>query len=118
MNNKTKKTIDFSDDNVEALTKLSDQLGDTLIKAGYGYGVDHISQIRLAADRQDDEAFKNLVISRELFGGAVAIWEIWIENKQLRKIFNKQFCDYVDLLKIMGIKNERIDQIRMDFDKF
>ncbi|MDP4262410.1 MAG: hypothetical protein Q8941_07745 [Bacteroidota bacterium] len=112
------KPIDFSDKNVEALTKLSDQLGDTFIKAGYGFGVDYLSQIRLAADRHDNEAFKKLVISRELFGGSGAIWEIWFENKQLRTQFNKQFCEYVDLLKKMGIRNRRVNQVRSYFDRF
>ena len=113
-----KEMIDFSDENVEALTKLSDQLSDTLIKSGYGFGADYLSQIRLAADRHDNEEFKKLVTSRELFGGSGAIWEIWIEDKQLQDKFNKQFCDYADLLKAMGIKNGRVNQVRSYFKKF
>ena len=112
------KTIDFSDENVAALTKLSDQLGDTLIKSGFGFGADHLSQITLAADRHDNEEFKKLVISRELFGGSGAIWEIWIEDKQLQNQFNRQFCDYIDLLKKMGIRNGRVNQVRSYFKKF
>jgi len=114
---KSEKTMDFSKENVEALKKLSDQLGDTLIKAGYGSRVDYLSQIRLAADKHDNEMFQKLVISRELFGGSGALWEIWIEDKRLRTDFNKQFCDYVDLLKKMGIINERVNQVRNNFDK-
>lgn len=112
------KLIDFSDENAAALTKLSDQLGDTLIKSGFGFGVDHLSQIRLAADRHDNEEFKKLVISKELFGGSGAIWEIWIEDKQLQNQFNRQFCDYIDLLKTMGIRNGRVNQVRSYFKKF
>lgn len=113
-----KRPIDFSDENIESLNKLSNQLGDTLIKSGYGFGVDYLSQIRLAADRHDNEEFRKLVISRELFGGSGAIWEIWIEDKQLQSQFNKQFCDYVDLLKTMGIRNGRVNQVRSYFKKF
>lgn len=112
------KPIDFSDDNVKALTKLSDQLSDILIKSGYGYGVDYLSQIRLSADKHDIKRFKTLVISRELFGGSGAIWEIWIEDTELRKQFKKLFCHYIDLLKKMGVKNLRINQVRNYFDKF
>jgi hypothetical protein len=115
---KLEKPIDFSDDNIKALTKLSDQLGDILIKSGYGYGVDYLSQIRLSADKHENERFKTLVISRELFGGSGAIWEIWIEDTELRKQFNIIFCDYIDLLKKMGVKNGRINQVRNYFDKF
>lgn len=112
------KPIDFSDENVKTLTKLSDQLGDILVKSGYGYGVDYLSQIRIAADIHDNETFKKLVISRELFGGSGAIWEIWIDDKELRRQFNKKFCQYVDLLKKMGIRNGRVKQVRNYFDKF
>lgn len=100
------------------MAKLSDQLGDILIKSGYGYGVDCLSQIRLAADKHDNERFKTLAISGELFGGAGAIWEIWIDDTELRLQFNKLFCDYIDLLIAMGVKNGRIDQVRKYFVKF
>lgn len=113
-----KKTIDFSEVNVQVLTKLSDEMGDTLIKAGFGFWVDYLSQIRLAADKRNEEEFKKLIISNELFGGAGAIWEVWIEDRQLRAKFNKQFCDYIDLLKSMGIENGRVNQIRSSFDKY
>lgn len=116
--NRQEKHIDFSELNVQLLTTLSDEMGETLIKAGFGFWVDYLSQIRLAADTQNEEEFKRLIISNELFGGAGAIWEIWIEDGQLRAEFNKQFCDYVDLLKTMGIKNERINQVRSTFDKY
>ncbi len=109
-------TIDFSDDNIERLTKLSDELGETLMKVNLGFYVDFLAQIRLAAERHDTEDFKKKVISRELFGGAGALWEIWIEDKQLQTKFNKQFCDYVDLLKKMGIKNGRVNQVRKVFN--
>jgi hypothetical protein len=112
------KPIDFSDENVEALTNLSDQLVDTLVKSGYGYGVDFLSQIRITANKHDNETFRKLVVSRELFGGSGAIWEIWIDDKELRRQFNKQFCQYVDLLKKMGIRNGRVNQVRNYFDKF
>jgi hypothetical protein len=108
--------MNFSSENIERLTRVIDDLGNTLIKSGFGFYVDHLSQIRLAAERQDIEEFKNQIISRGLFGGAGAMWEIWIENKQLRTKFNKQFCDFVDLLKEMGIANERVNQVREAFN--
>ena len=108
--------IDFSDENVERLNTSTDELGDTLIKAGFGSMVDHLSQIRLAANRHDTNTFKTLVKSRELFGAAGAMWEISINDKQLQTKFKKQFCDFVDLLKTMGINNRRINQVRKDMD--
>lgn len=112
---KTERPIDFSNDNIERLTKFADELGDTLIKTGFGLYVDILSQIKLEALRHNEEEFKKLVISRELFGGAGALWEIWIEEEHLRIKFEKQFCDFVDLLKLMGIRNGRVNQVRKNF---
>jgi len=112
---KPERPLDFSDDYVKRLATFTDTLGDTLVKAGYGFYVDHLSQIRLAAERHDDEEFKKYVISRELFGGSGAMWEIWIEDKDLRIKFENLFCQFVDLLKEMGIRNGRVNQIRKDF---
>jgi hypothetical protein len=112
---KPERPLDFSDDNVKQLATFTDTLGDTLIKAGYGFYVDHLSQIKLAAERHDEQGFKQYVVSRELFGGAGAMWEIWIEDKELRIKFESLFCQFVDLLKKIGISNGRINQIRKDF---
>jgi hypothetical protein len=116
--NSLDSNIDFSVDNVERLTNLLDELGDTLIKAHFGNYVDYLSQIRLTTENHDTEAFKKLIISRELFGGAGALWEIWIEDKKLRELFNKQFCEFVDIIKEMGIRDARINQVRKGFKHF
>jgi len=109
-------SIDFSDDNVKTLSKLTDVLGDTLIKAGFGIYVDILSQIRLAAERRDQNIFVKQVTSRELFGGSGAIWELLISEKDLQSTFEKQFCEFVDQLKKMGIENARINQVRKSFN--
>tara|TARA_R110002096_G_C14331799_1_gene701355 strand:+ start:71 stop:445 length:375 start_codon:yes stop_codon:yes gene_type:complete len=115
---KTKKTpIDFSDENVSELTLKSDLLGQTLIDNGLGFYVDHLSKIQLSADKKNESEFREFVISRELFGGAGALWEIYIENPTEYKKFNKQFSEYVDLLTRMGINNGRVKQIRKTMQK-
>jgi hypothetical protein len=113
--NFSESNIDFSDDNVDKLITSIDALGDTLIKVHIGNYVDYLSQIRLATENHDSETFKKLIISRELFGGTGALWEIWIENQKSRELFNKQFCRFVDILKEMGIKNTRVNQVRKGF---
>ncbi|MEO6452696.1 MAG: hypothetical protein ABIN97_01425 [Ginsengibacter sp.] len=109
------QSIDFSSDNVERLITLTDILGDTLIKAGFGVYIDQLSQIRLAAERHDKESFEKQVINRDMFGGAGALWEIWIDDKQLQNKFERQFCEFVDQLKKMGINDKRVNQIRKGF---
>ena len=105
----------FSEENVTELSNIMDALGDILIQTGFGNYVDHLSQIRLAAKRHDDENFYNYVVNRGSFGGSGAIWEIWIENKDQRKEFEKRLCYFIDHLKKMGINNARIDQVRDSF---
>ena len=109
---KKKIPIDFSDENVSELTLKSDLLGQTLIDNGLGIYVDHLSQIRLSADKKNESEFRKLVISRELFGGAGALWEIHIENPTEYRKFNKQFCEYLDLISKMGIKHRALKQTR------
>ena len=109
-------SIDFSDDNVNALSRLTVALGDTLIKAGFGMHVDTLTQIRLAAERREQDIFVKQVTSRELFGGSGAIWELWISDPDLQLTFERQFCEFVDHLKKMGIDNSRINQVRQDFN--
>jgi hypothetical protein len=112
---RTVEPIDFSDSNLVKLTKLMDELGDTLIKSGFGFYVEHLSQIRLAAEQHNLEKFKEKVINRGVFGGAGVMWEIWIKDNLLRENFNNQFCEFVDQLKKMGIKNKRVNQVRKGF---
>jgi len=109
---KKKIPIDFSDKNVSELTQKSDLLGQTLIDNGLGFYVDYLSKIRLAAEDKNELEFRKLVISRELFGGSGALWEIHIENPIEYSKFNKQFCEYLDLISRMGIKHRALKQIR------
>lgn len=114
---KKETPIDFSDENISELTRNSDSLGQTLIENGLGFYVDHLSQIRLAADKKNEEEFKKLVISRDLFGGSGALWEIHIENSNEYEKFNRQFTKYIDLLTRMGIRNGRVRQIQKTMPK-
>ncbi|MBR9831441.1 hypothetical protein GYB57_04780 [bacterium] len=109
---KKKVPIDFSDENVSELTRKSDLLGQTLIDNGLGFYVDYLSAIRLAAENKNETEFKKLVISRELFGGSGALWEIHIENPTEYRKFNNQFCEYLDLISEMGIKHRALKQTR------
>ena len=109
--------IYFSDKNLLELTQKSDLLGQTLIDNGLGNYVDHLSQIRLAADNKNESEFKELVLSRELFGGAGALWEIYIENPTEYKKFSTEFSEYITLLTRMGISNGRVEQIRKTMRK-
>lgn len=109
--NKKTEQIDFSESYVSQLIEMSDSLGQTLIDNGFGFYVDYLSKIRLAAENSNEIDFKKLVISSELFGGSGALWEIYIENQKEYLKFNRLFTEYVELLIQMGIKSGRVKQI-------
>lgn len=104
--------INFSDDNISELIKKTDLLCQTLINNGYGFYVDYLTQIRMSAENKNESKFRELVISRELFGGSGALWEIDIQDSTEYQKFNIQFRDYINLITLMGIKNGRIKQIQ------
>jgi len=56
---KKKIPIDFSDENVSELTLKSDSLEQTLIDNGLGFYVDHLSKIRLSADKKTSRNLGN-----------------------------------------------------------
>ncbi len=104
--------MNFSDKNVKLLINLTKKLKSTLNKANifvYDYLLDKIENSAIAKNHDD---FINYVINDSIFGGFGALWEIYIENTYLRTEFNEILCSYIDLLLSMGIKNDRIDQIR------
>lgn len=109
---KKKLPIDFSEEKVSELTKKSDLLGQTLIDNGFGFYVDYLSQIRLAADNKNEIEFRRLVLSNELFGGSGALCEIYIGNQSEYHKFEKQFSQYIELLFDMGINDRRVRQIK------
>lgn len=96
---------------------LSDLICEILIKNQMVFYADYLSLINLSAKKKDEAEFKNLIISRNLFGGSGALWEIYIENKDEYNRFNKLFCEYIDVITQMGIKNKRIMQIRKTMHK-
>lgn len=114
---KKKQLIDFCDKHVEKLSAVIDSLAKTLREAGLSFYIDQLCQIKSAAIKQDEETFKKLVISRELFGGSGALLEIYIDDSELPEVFHHQFSDFIIQLQAMGIKNPRINQTKRLFDK-
>jgi hypothetical protein len=109
---KKDKPINFSEKNITELTKQSDALGEILIQNGMPFRAEYLSLIIEAAKNNDEVEFKKLIISRDLFGGSGALWEIYIENQTEYYKFNKAFRNYIDLITLMGIKNGRVEQIQ------
>jgi|GEM_PF-3237343 len=109
--------INFSEKNITRLMNSSDLICEILIKNQMVFYADYLSLINLSAKKKDEAEFKNLIISRNLFGGSGALWEIYIENKDEYNRFNKLFCEYIDVITQMGIKNKRIMQIRKTMHK-
>ncbi|MBV9989467.1 MAG: hypothetical protein JO301_17435 [Chitinophagaceae bacterium] len=110
------RTIDFSEKNVDELCRLILLINKTLTDENLDHYIKHLSLIQQAAKERDKKLFKKLVMNALLFGGAGALWELDIPDKQKKKAFDIAFCSFVDHLKIMGIKNGRINQVRDGFN--
>jgi hypothetical protein len=109
--------MDFSVQKLSELTLKSHLLQQTLIDNECEVHIHHLSQILLSANQKNETDFKKLVVSRELFGGAGALWEIHIANPTEYQKFNNQFSEYIDLLIRMGIRNARVLYIRKTMPK-
>ena len=114
---KKKLLIDFSDENISNLNKQTQLLKQVLIKNDIEYYSNHLNDILLATEYKNEAKFKELVISRELFGGSGALWEIHIENSNEYNKFNNIFINYIDLITKMGIKHNRISQTKKILQK-
>lgn len=104
--------INFLEEDVRKLSNLIEELNNILINTGFGTFIDTLNQIRLAAENKDETNFVKNIINNTLFGGAGALWEIYIENVKIRKEFVEKFCVLIDHFKKMGIEDNRIDQVR------
>lgn len=108
----TNNEIDFSEDKTNLLINVTEKLNDILTKANFFVYTSLLENIKNAAISKNEDEFIELVGNNALFGGAGALWEIYIENEYKRIEFNRLFCSYIDNLKLMGINNNRINQIR------
>lgn len=85
---KKAQPIDSSFIHVQKLSAAIDALATTLREAGLSFNINQLHQIKSAAINEDEETFKKLVISRELFGGNGALWEVYIGDDELQNIFH------------------------------
>ncbi len=108
----TNNNIDFSEAKISLLIKLTERLNDILTTTNFFTYINSLEDIKNSAISKNEDDFIEFVVCNALFGGSGALWEIYIENEYKRIEFNRLFCSYIDNLKLMGINNDRINQIR------
>lgn len=109
------KPLDFSEEKLQRLADSIEKLRCTLASAGFACYAEQLSRIGDALQRKDGHSFREQVNCRVLFGGFGAMWEIWISDKMLMAQFERQFRSFLDNLEAVGIRNEKIQQIRKVF---
>lgn len=85
---------------------------EVLTQSGNSNRTYYLEDILESLKDYDSNKFKDLVISNELFGGAGAYWEIWINDKKLNLKYQKIFIQLIDALEKVGIFNPRIQQVK------
>lgn len=109
------KPLDFSDEKLGRLAQSIERLRCTLVSAGFACYAEQLARIGDTLERKDSHSFREQVNCRVLFGGFGAMWEIWISDKMLMSQFERQFRAFLDNLEEVGIRNEKIQQIRKVF---
>lgn len=109
------KPLDFSDEKRSKLDYSIESLKQTLIYAGFNCYADQLVKIQEALEKKDSHSFRHQLNCRVLFGGFGAMWEIWISDKVLMARFEKQFREFLDNLEEVGVKNNKIEQIKRVF---
>ena len=105
------KELNFSEENIESLTKSVTELKDVLTKIGTSLGQQTLTNVLASAMKKDSKIFKENVLTNELFGGAGALWELYCGNDNLQSEFQNKFNEFCQDLIRIGIKNRRIKQI-------
>jgi hypothetical protein len=93
---------------VDELKNQTTRLRETLQNNGFSSYNFRLSNALAAAQIGDEIKFRELVISNEIFGGAGALWEIYIDDKFEYEKFNAQFSNYIEALIKIGIRNKRV----------
>lgn len=104
--------INFSQDNVKLLEQITAELKNILITNHFSVYLNQLDDILTAAVSNHYDDFNRAMSVNSLFGGAGALWEIYMPDSAERYKFVNVLCGYIDQLKVMGIKNQRIDQVR------
>ncbi len=109
------RPLDFSDEKLSKLSYSIESLRQTLMYAGFNCYAEQLLKIKDASERKDSQSFREQLNCRVLFGGFGAMWEIWISDQVLMARFEKQFREFLDTLEGIGIKNNKIEQIKRVF---
>jgi hypothetical protein len=105
------KDLNFSEENIESLTKSVIELKSVLTEIGTSLGQQELTNVLAFAMKKDSKLFRRYVLTNVLFGGSGALWELYCGNDKLQSEFQNKFNSFCrDLIKI-GIKNRRIKQI-------
>jgi hypothetical protein len=105
------KSLNFSDENIESLSKTITELKNILSKVGTSIGSQELNNVLSSAMKKDSESFRKNTSTNELFGGAGALWELYCGNDSLQTEFENGFKNFCIELKKIGIENSRVNQI-------
>ena len=105
------KKLNFSEKNINSLTKSVTELKNILTEIGTSVGQQDLSNVLASAMKKDSELFRKYVLTNELFGGAGALCDLYCGNDKLQSEFQNLFIKFCEDLNNIGIKNQRINQV-------
>jgi hypothetical protein len=104
--------VNLNAQNIKSFDIIINSLIEVLNQSGYNNRINYLEDILESVHEMDLDKYKKFVVNSSLFGGAGALWEIWIEDSILQARFNKLFIDLINEIERTGIYEPRINQIK------
>lgn len=106
-NKKTYK-VNFSEENKERFTTLLTEIYEILRDSAHSSQANWIIQILSAIKKEDQELFKEKVISSELLGGAGSVVDVWIEDEKKMNRLDFLMNSFLELTVKSGLNHKTI----------
>ena len=100
-----KYNLDITESDSDKYLIILSDIAHILVKSELNEQVKIINNLSDLLKQKEYSRFKQSINSIEMWGGAGAVWEVYIEDKDLARMFEKQMINLIDLMektKILG----------------
>jgi len=110
-----KKKKELSVDERESCLIILKKIKENLIVSNMDAQVNVINNLLTLINHKNDKCFIKKINGIEMWGGSGAVWEIYIEDKDITKDFEANMIKLINELERIGILGKGIKPIRKIF---
>ncbi len=108
----------ISEENKRSFRILLQNISLLLNNAKHDAQAKVVLKISEQLEQEDNVAFVKMMNGVDMWGGSGAVWEVWIDNEELRRQFNHELIALIDLMRKSDIMiSYGIEPIRDFFKK-